>query len=70
MTSSESVVIAEVNADEDRVLAERFEIQGFPTLKFFPAGETVETVDYKEERSAEAIIKFINERAGSFWKEM
>lgn len=61
---SESVIIAEVNADEDRVLAERFEIQGFPTLKFFPAGENVEAVDYKDERNADAMIKFVNEKAG------
>ena len=61
----ESVVIAEVNADEDKVLSERFGITGFPTLKYFPAGEKVETVDYKEGRSAEDIINFINKEAGT-----
>lgn len=63
--NTESVIIAEVNADEDRVLAERFEIQGFPTLKFFPAGENVEAIDYKDERNADAMIKFVNEKAGT-----
>lgn len=60
----ESVVIAEVNADEDKVLSERFGITGFPTLKYFPAGEKVEAVDYKEGRTAEDIINFINKEAG------
>lgn len=61
----ESVVIAEVNADEDKVLSERFGITGFPTLKYFPAGEKVEAVDYREGRTAEDIINFINKEAGT-----
>lgn len=60
-----SVIIAEVNADEDKVLSERFGITGFPTLKYFPAGEKVEAIDYKEGRSAEDIINFINKEAGT-----
>ncbi|KAK8805187.1 hypothetical protein WA538_001649 [Blastocystis sp. DL] len=61
----DSVIIAEVNADEDKVLSERFGITGFPTLKYFPAGEKVEAIDYKEGRSAEDIINFINKEAGT-----
>ena len=47
------------------MLSERFGITGFPTLKYFPAGEKVEAIDYKEGRSAEDIINFINKEAGT-----
>ena len=62
----ENVVIAEVDADADRVLADRFEIHGYPTLKFFPAGEKVEAEDYKGDRSLDALVNFMNEKAGRF----
>ena len=65
MIYRDSVIIAEVNADEDKVLSERFGITGFPTLKYFPAGEKEEAIDYKEGRSAEDIINFINKEAGT-----
>ena len=64
--SRENVVIAEVDADADRVLADRFEIHGYPTLKFFPAGEKVEAEDYKGDRSLDALVNFMNEKAGRF----
>lgn len=59
----ESVIIAEVNADEDRVLGDRFGIQGFPTLKFFPAGST-EPEDYEGGRTAADLVRYMNEKAG------
>ena len=62
----ENVVIAEVDADADRVLADRFEIHGYPTLKFFPAGEKVEAEDYKGDRSLDALVNFMNDKAGMF----
>lgn len=61
----ESVVIAEVNADEDRVLGDRFGIQGFPTLKFFAAGST-EPEDYEGGRTAVDLVRFVNEKIGMF----
>lgn len=60
----ENVVIAEVDADADKELGERFEIHGFPTLKFFPAGEKVEFEDYKGDRSLDALVNFVNEKVG------
>lgn len=57
-------MIAEVDADADKELAERFEIHGFPTLKFFPAGEKVEFEDYKSDRSLDALVNFVNEKVG------
>ena len=33
------VVVAKVNADEHRSLGERFDVRGFPTIKFFARGK-------------------------------
>ena len=64
MILSDNVVIAEVNADEDRELASRFEIKGYPTLKFFPAGHADAPEDFRGERSAEGLTNWLNERIG------
>lgn len=36
LTHSDGVVIAKVDADKERSLGERFEVKGFPTIKWFP----------------------------------
>ncbi len=37
---NDKVVIAKVDADAHKELGSRFEVRGFPTLKFFPKGST------------------------------
>jgi len=39
------------------------EVQGFPTIKFFPAGEGAETEDYNGGRTLEDFIKFLEPEA-------
>ena len=63
MIDRESLIVAEVNSDEDHELGARFNIQGFPTLKFFPAGST-EPIDYEGGREAKDLIAFVNEKIG------
>jgi len=58
------VVIAKVNADTHRELGERFNIEGFPTLKYFPKSFT-KPEDYEGQRTTEGVIEFINSRAGT-----
>lgn len=58
------VLIAKVDADADKTLGGRFGVRGFPTLKFFPQGSTTPQ-DYSGGRTADDIIKFINEQTGS-----
>lgn len=41
-----------------------FKVQGFPTLKFRPAGST-EFIDYNGDRSLESLIEFIEENRAS-----
>lgn len=57
------VVIAKVDADAHRDLGGRFDVGGFPTLKFFPKGST-EPDDYSGGRSAEDIVEFIGRQTG------
>eukprot|EP00741_Cyanophora_paradoxa_P006733 tig00001038_g6513.t1 len=58
------VLVAKVDADQHKELASRFNIQGFPTLKWFPKGST-EPEEYNGGRSADDIINFINQKAGT-----
>ncbi|GMN52341.1 hypothetical protein TIFTF001_021484 [Ficus carica] len=60
----EGVVIANLDADKYRDLAEKYDVSGFPTLKFFPknnkAGE-----EYEGGRDLEDFVNFINEKCGA-----
>lgn len=64
-----NVVVAKVDADKWRGLGERFGVQGFPTLKYFPAGASgkLEDVveDYEGGRDGPALLSFLNEKAGT-----
>lgn len=64
----DQVLIAKVNADEHRDLGQRFGIQGFPTIKWFPQGVTgpdgVE--DYRGGRDLDSLTKFVREKSGEF----
>ncbi|KAM7474279.1 hypothetical protein LguiB_021522 [Lonicera macranthoides] len=58
------VVIANLDADKYKDLAEKYGVSGFPTLKFFPktnkAGE-----DYDGGRDLDDFVTFINEKCGT-----
>lgn len=60
----ENVVIANVDADKYKDIAEKFGVSGFPTLKFFPknnkAGE-----EYDGGRDLDDFVSFINEKCGT-----
>jgi len=59
------VVIAKVDADAHKELGNRFDVHGFPTLKYFPKGEATSPKAYERGRSANDIIEFINQEAGT-----
>jgi protein disulfide-isomerase A1 len=50
-----------VDATTNTKLAEKFEIQGYPTLKFFASGEPLE---YKGGRTADDIVNWIKKKIG------
>eukprot|EP00001_Collodictyon_triciliatum_P191430 34265_1 len=58
------VEIAKVDCDQHKELCSSHQVQGYPTLKFFPKGSS-ESEAYQGDRSPEALLKFVNERTGS-----
>lgn len=67
-----NVVIAKVDADKHRSLGERFGVEGFPTIKYFPAGAegTLEeqAEDYPGGRNPADFMDFLNEKSGALRK--
>ena len=64
--SEPNVVIAKVDADKHKDLAQEYGVSGFPTLKYFSAGDEKEAIPYESDREVEAIVNFINTNAGTF----
>jgi len=57
----ENIVIAKSDATANEFAD--VEVQGFPTLKFFPAGEGAEMVDYNGGRTLDDFVKFLEPEA-------
>ncbi|KAK4103924.1 disulfide isomerase [Parathielavia hyrcaniae] len=64
--SEENVVVAKVDADAStgKATAAEYGVSGYPTIKFFPAGSTTPEA-YNGGRSEEALVTFLNEKAGT-----
>ncbi|PIN05871.1 Thioredoxin/protein disulfide isomerase [Handroanthus impetiginosus] len=60
----EDVVIANVDADKYKDLAEKYGVSGYPTLKFFPKGNKAGE-DYDGGRDLNDFVTFINEKCGT-----
>jgi protein disulfide-isomerase A6 len=59
-----NVNVVSVDADEHRKLGERFEVTGFPTLKYIrPGGKEVE--EYAGGRDEKDLVAFLNGKAGT-----
>ena len=54
--------IGAVNCENDRELAQKYKITGFPTVYFFGEDKT-QTVEYEGERKAEKIVEFLFDKA-------
>lgn len=62
--SEEDVVIANLDADNYKDLAETYGVSGYPTLKFFPKGNKAGE-DYDGGREVDDFVTFINEKCGT-----
>jgi len=60
---SDKIIIAELNADEEKDIARKYDIKGFPTIKLFTAN-TETPIDYTDDRSLEAFIEFLEHETG------
>lgn len=65
-SQKDNVLVAKIDADQHRETGQRFGVQGFPTLKWFPKGvSTPEGVeDYKGGRDLQSLANFIREKTG------
>ncbi len=63
--AGQPVTIAQV-ATENSVLAEKYKVKGYPTVKYFPpeARADFPGIEYEGGRTASALLKFINKRTG------
>ncbi|KAI9371798.1 thioredoxin-like protein [Aspergillus egyptiacus] len=61
--AEDKVSIAKVDADANRDLGKRFNIQGFPTIKWFD-GKSDTPEDYKGGRDLESLQAFVTEKTG------
>jgi len=61
---SKDVIVAKVDCDEHKELATRFDVHGFPTLKWFPRGSS-EAEDYNGGRTIEDLTAFIEGKSGA-----
>jgi len=59
---SSEVVVAKVDCTEQQDLCAKYEVSGYPTLKWF--GKSAEPSPYSGARTAEGIIEFINQATG------
>lgn len=60
--------IIAINGDRERELLERYEIKGYPTVKFFPAPDKAHPIDYSGMRELEDVVDFLNDHCGTFRK--
>jgi len=63
-SSEPDIVIANLDATENRAPAEKFGVSGYPTLKWFPKDNKA-GVAYEGGRGVEDFVKYINENAGT-----
>ncbi|GAM25799.1 hypothetical protein SAMD00019534_089740, partial [Acytostelium subglobosum LB1] len=59
-----NVVIAKIDCDANKEQCQKYEVTGYPTIKFFPKGNKAGE-KYEQGRDVETFVSFINKNAGT-----
>jgi hypothetical protein len=60
--------IIAINGDINRGLIEKYQIKGYPTLKFFKSEDKNSPFDYNDSHELGDLIEFLNEKCKAFRK--
>ena len=55
-------LIMDINCDEEKEMGEKYNIEGYPTIKYFKLGMEGEGIDYNGARDYDSINKFIKKK--------
>jgi len=58
--NNENIVVAKIDATANYI-DPAYKIEGFPTIKFFPAGDKTDVLSYEGTRTLDDIIEFVND---------
>eukprot|EP00604_Paraphysomonas_vestita_P002537 CAMPEP_0174818770 /NCGR_PEP_ID=MMETSP1107-20130205/1627_1 /TAXON_ID=36770 /ORGANISM="Paraphysomonas vestita, Strain GFlagA" /LENGTH=312 /DNA_ID=CAMNT_0016031107 /DNA_START=182 /DNA_END=1121 /DNA_ORIENTATION=+ len=61
---NDDITIADIDATTAQDLAQKFGVQGYPTIKFFPKGSK-KPEEYDGGRSADTIVSWVNKKVGT-----
>jgi len=61
---STQVRLAMVDATEEKELAERFQVRGFPSLKLFRGGDPSKWTEYSGGRASRDIVAYMKKKTG------
>ena len=62
LTKNYPNIVTEINCDEEEEVAKANNIQGYPTIKYFPAGMDGDSIDYEGSRDYKSIESFLNKQ--------
>lgn len=64
-TESDGIIIAAVDATQANDIASRYDVKGYPTIKYFPKGDVGAPQDYTGGRTADSIVQWVNGMIGT-----
>ena len=67
LSGNDKILLVKVDSTENEVPG--VAIQGFPTLKFYKAGQKDTPIEYSGDRTKEGIFKYFKEQLGADWTE-
>ena len=65
LTDSYPEIVTKINCDEDKnkEIANQNNIEGYPTIKYFPTGMDGASVDYDGSRDYKSLVKFLKDNS-------